>query len=149
MILVFAGQENSPVLPGMHHLIGTCETVVEARGGFGMWCEQQRAEWLATLAKIHPMPYAQTIARNAKFWYQFAEHRPGQDPEYVVIQEDGRPGVSSAPSGELYWARQALLAFDRSDAQGEDGDPGQSAEEHARAMEYVEKWRELAAKTLQ
>ncbi len=147
MIHVFAGQENSPVMPGVHHLIGSCETVTEAHEGFEMWCSTQRAEWLATLSKCHSEAEAQALAKQAKFWHQFVQHTPGADPEFTILQEDGKAGVLSAPNAEMHYAREALLAFDRADQQGEDGDPGQATVEHDTAMEFVEKWRVEFAKT--
>lgn len=90
MILVFAGQENSPVLLGIHHLIGTADDLSDARHGFALWQQQQLEEWRTTLATKHPTEqyghgYVQGILNKTRFWYQFVERRLGQDPEYVIV----------------------------------------------------------------
>jgi hypothetical protein len=147
VILVFAGQENSPTMPGMHHLIGTCDTQQEAMQGFEMWCSAERAGWYATLSRVHPVPQAQEIAKRARFWYQLAEHRPGQDPEYVIVAESGRSGTTYGADAELHYARQALLAFNRGEMQGQDGDEGQARAEFQAAEEFTNKWQVEFAKS--
>jgi hypothetical protein len=87
MILGFAGWQNSIVQPGMHHLIGTAATVEEVREGLKGWMQAERDGWRDKLAVTHAIEYANTMACRLEFWSQIVEHRPGQEPEYVIVEE--------------------------------------------------------------
>ncbi len=86
-VLGFAGWQNSIVEAGMHHLIGTGETVAEVREGLKGWMQAERDSWRDKLLERHPIEQANSMSCRLEFWSQIVEHRPGEEPEYVIVEE--------------------------------------------------------------
>lgn len=139
MILVFAGQNNSPIQPGMHAYIGSCDTIAEATTGFEEWCRQQRLEWYNVLVQKHPQAEAAAMADRASYWHQFVEF---DDMAGAKILQESRPQWQPAKdSHELHAAREALGCLEKMERAGQDGDPG-AAESYGReADQWIAEWK--------
>lgn len=86
MLLVFAGWQNNPYDPGVHTLIGTCDTLEEARQGVEPWKTKERTEWFNILSAKHSAEYSRGIVAKATFWHQIAEFVP-ETGMFTVLEE--------------------------------------------------------------
>lgn len=137
MILVFAGPNNSPVQPGMHTYIGSCDTVAEAMIGFTEWCRQQRLEWYNVLVQKHPQAEAAALADRASYWYQFVEF---DDMAGAKVLQESQPQWQPAKDAhELHAAREALDLLVRVYQAEERGDPD-SQNEANRLIGELDAW---------
>ncbi len=98
MILVFAGHQHSPYDPGVHTLVGTCDSLIEAKEGVEQWWAKEQEEWTIILLRKHERQYVYDMVDRATCWYQIAEFVPATGL-FTVLEEvkpDWRPhGVHS------------------------------------------------------
>lgn len=140
MLLVFSGQNHSPIAPGAHTFIGSCETIEEARVGASEWARQQRLEWFNVLAQKHPREQASAMSQSATFWHQIVEFDV-HGGAMKVLEETKPDWQPSHDSHELHAAREALDAIERMEEQGTGGDPAQAEAEHGEYVMWLAEWK--------
>ncbi len=140
MLLVFSGQNHSPVEAGAHTFIGSCESIEEARLGAAEWARLQRLEWFNLLATKHPREQAAAMSQGATFWHQIVDF-DAHGGAMKVIEETKPDWQPSHDSHELHAAREALDALARQEAQGQDGDVGAAEAEGIEADKWIAEWQ--------
>ncbi len=138
MILVFSGQNHSPVSPGAHTFIGSCDSVAEARIGAAEWARLQRVSWFELLVKKHPKEQAAAISQGATFWHQIVEF-DAHGGAMKVIEETKPEWQSAHDAHELHAAREALDAIERVAAQAINS--AQAKAEHGDYVAWRDEWR--------